>query len=130
MMINFLQQSIKQAMEAAITATNSKLSRQAEIREKKVYRATKRLFFLYLDFYLTLMWWHGPQVTLMRLIDVIKSVEKLERLLKVTTPQDKGARASEIDVLAEKYSIYITYTQCVDNLWKYRIIIAKQEWLQ
>ena len=66
----------------------------------------------------------------MRLIDVIKSVEKLERLLKVTTPQDKGARASEIDVLAEKYSIYITYTQCVDNLWKYRIIIAKQEWLQ
>lgn len=45
MMINFLQQSIKQAMEAAITATNSKLSRQAEIREKKVYRATKLLFF-------------------------------------------------------------------------------------
>ena len=41
----------------------------------------------------------------MRLIDVIKSVEKLERLLKVTTPQDKGARASEIDVLAEKYGI-------------------------
>ena len=47
----------------------------------------------------------------MQLIDVIKSVEKLERLLKVTTPQDKGARASEIDVLAEKYSIYITCTQ-------------------
>jgi hypothetical protein len=31
-----IQQGIKQAMEAAITATNSKLSRQAEIREKKV----------------------------------------------------------------------------------------------
>ena len=38
----------------------------------------------------------------MRLIDVIKSVEKLERLLKVTTPQNKGAQASEIDILAEK----------------------------
>ena len=31
-----IQQGIKQAMEAAITATNSKLSQQAEIREKKV----------------------------------------------------------------------------------------------
>jgi hypothetical protein len=39
---------------------------------------------------------------LVRLVDVIKSVEKLERLLKVTTPQDRGARASEIDILAEK----------------------------
>ena len=39
---------------------------------------------------------------LQRLIDVIQSVEKLERLLKVTKPQDKGARASEIEALAEK----------------------------
>ena len=42
------------------------------------------------------------QVMLRRLIDVIQSVEKLERLLKVTLPQDKGARASEIESLAEK----------------------------
>ena len=35
-------------------------------------------------------------------MDIIQSVEKLERLLKVTGHQDKGAKASEIDQLAEK----------------------------
>ena len=42
------------------------------------------------------------QMMLHRLIDVIQSVEKLERLLKLSMPKDKGARASEIDILAEK----------------------------
>ena len=39
---------------------------------------------------------------LCRLIDIIQSVEKLERLLKVTVQPDRGAKASEIDLLAEK----------------------------
>ena len=93
-------QDIKEAMDAAISATDSKLSKKIEIRAKKVndvvcgsHVATHLLM---------------CQATVKRLMIVMEALESLERLLNIRRKSSSDEEKSEIEQLAERLVVSLS----------------------